>query len=228
MKQTLKIAGRKARETLQSLRRSRPGSLKLALLLFALALAHLVFGGMPMYKTSSAGGNGTAGASVTFAADPTCQIRVVSLYYESDTNTAALHFYSPSQAYAISVANTNAAYTTNTLSTTAGIPTNGASLLLVHGGTYYTGTIVSTNCAGGSTNFMLAAGGFGSAVSANDDVYVLGAAGQSLTVGAATNSLNGEAIYVGNYGRPVVVKLTPALTTNRINSISVHYDSAGW
>jgi hypothetical protein len=42
---------------------------------------------------------------------------------------------------------------------------------------------------------------------------------------STTNALNGEAIYVGNYGRPVLVTMSPASVSNRLNAVSAHYDS---
>jgi hypothetical protein len=40
-----------------------------------------------------------------------------------------------------------------------------------------------------------------------------------------TATFQGEAIYVGNYGRLVKVTISPALTTNQLGSVTAHYDS---
>jgi hypothetical protein len=56
-----------------------------------------------------------------------------------------------------------------------------------------------------------------------DSLYPLGTT-NSVPVGATTNWQNGEALFVGEPGRPMRVQLTPALTTNRLRQATGKYE----
>lgn len=184
------------------------------------------------YKTLSANGNAAAPAEVTFISDPSLQIRVVNANYSSDTNNAVLSCTTGGTALSIAATNTSSTATTNVLSTTNGLA-GSAVLLLEHGGSTYTATVSSfshtgTNGLNGGTitNLYFAvtgAGGFGVATSVGDSVYVM-TTPVTLPIGTSTNSLNGDALFVGNAGRPVRIVLTPAFVTNKLNAVTVRYE----
>lgn len=205
----------------------------LLLLLGCLAMATVVNASLPTYHTFSAYGNSTAPASVIMPADPNSQIRVVSIFYTSDTAGAQFVFSSGTTAYSEIWTNLATSTTTNLINSTNGLAT-GSTLVLQHGGADYTNSIsswgnVDTNLYSyGLTNVafvVLNTGGFGVVPSVGDPVYLMGPA-TYWQAGATTNSLDGDDIYSGNYGRPVMVTLGPATATNRLSSISAHYDSA--
>lgn len=188
---------------------------------------------LPTFRTFSGYGNATTPAQIIMPADPNSQIRIVSLYYTSDTNIAGISFSTGVGAYY--QANTNALTSsiTNWVNTTNGlVPTS--TLVLQQNGQTYTNALVSfgsfitgTNSFGVVTNqafVVLGTGGWGTNALVGADIFQMGSA-STIYVGAGTNALNGDAIYVGNYGRPVIATLSPALSTNRIPSLSTHYDS---
>ena len=173
----------------------------------------------PSYSNKNAGGNGTSGAEVIFPADPQGQIRLVSVQWQSDTNTGALEFQTAVGAYTASYTNRSTTDTTQCVSSTSGLVTN-TWLVLQHLGVCYKALLVATNSG---TNAILGSGGWGVISSVNDAVYPLSTT-NTISVGATTNWQNGEALFVGNLGRPVRVQLTPALTTNRLNSVTARYE----
>ena len=194
---------------------------------FTIALAGVTalaaLAALPTFRTFSAAGN---------AADPNSQIRVVSVFYQADTNNAALVFTSGQGAYYQAQTNALSSSITNQVNTTNGL-TAGSTLVLQQGGSCYPATLsslatsLSTNDYGVvSTNYfvVLASGGWAVNAVQYADIYQMGSA-TTLTVGNATNGINGDAIYVAAYGRPVAVKLTPALVTNQIPALTSHYDS---
>jgi len=184
------------------------------------------------YKTLSGSGNASAGAEVDFLSDPSLQFRLVNVNYSSDSNSAVLSLSTGGTALAITATNAASTSTTNQVNTTNGLA-NSATLFLEHGGAAYIATCSSygntgTNGLNGGTvtnvNYVvLASGGFGTATTVSDSVYVM-TAPVTLPIGAATNSLNGDAIFVGSGGRPVRVVLTPALNTNRLNAVTGRYE----
>lgn len=75
---------------------------------------------------------------------------------------------------------------------------------------------------------VLQSGGWGVLPSLNDEFYLMGPV-SSFPCNGTTNILqnvSGDDIFSGNYGRPVLLMLTPASKTNQIISASAHYDSA--
>lgn len=183
-----------------------------------------VFAASPTYVTKSGAGNAAAGASVIFPSDPSTQIRVINANWNSDSNTAVLSFSSGISAFSIAATNAATTSTTNQISGTNGL--SGTSVLVVeHLGTAYAATMssYSSNATLGAF-VVVGSGGFGVATSVGDSLYQMGTA-TTVPVGATTNFMSGEALYVGTYqGRPVRVVLTPALVTNILNSVTAHYD----
>lgn len=177
------------------------------------------YAGSPTYTTLSAGGNPATPANVSFVADPARQVRIVSVWYQGDTNNAVLQFSSGSGAYAMVATNAATTTVTNVINTTAGLAAS-ATMCLEHLGVNYYATLSSTN---NGTNLVLNSGGWGVLPSVGDSVYQMGTVTQ-IPVGSVTNALNGDAIFVGDYGRPVRVVLTPCGATNRLNSVGARYD----
>jgi len=211
------------------------------ILLSAFCLADCSQAALPTYKTASAYGATGLPAEVVFAADANSQIRVIYVNYSSDSNAAAITFSTGTTAYSLQATNPTTSWTTNVVNSTNGMVA-GQTLMLQHSGTCYTNTISTvgntgtytfTNglggqvIGGGATNvsyIITAAGGFGVLPSAGDDLFYMGQS-TSWPVGATTNVIAGDAIFVGNYGRPVTISISLPNLTNRIYSASTHYDS---
>lgn len=194
---------------------------KILTVLGVCGIALASYAALPTFKTLSAAGNAAAPSVVIFPDDPNLQIRIVNVTYSADTNNAALQYTTGNGAYSLLATNTSSGVT-QVVNSTAGLVANSV-LVLNHGGTCYAATLSSTNSG---TNAVLVSGAWGVAPSIGDAVYQMGST-NAVPVGAATNAVNGEAIYVGNYGRPVMVRLTPCLGTNQLNAVSAHYDSQG-
>lgn len=190
-------------------------------ILAALAVATSAFAQVqPFWKTlGPAGGNPTTTAEVDFLSVPNLSFRLVNVYYKSDTNNGALSISTGLGAYAIAATNAATTTATNVFNTTAGLPAS-ATLLLEHAGLAYVQTLSSTNSG---TNVVLSSGGWGVLPTIGDSVYVMSTP-VTLPVGAATNAINGDAIFIGNYGRPVRVQLTTPLATNNILAASGKYE----
>jgi hypothetical protein len=191
-------------------------------LLTAAAMAMLAISAVaqyPSYTSMDDGGNGTAGATVIFPARQNTQIRLVSVNWQSDSNTATLEFKTASSLYRATGTNTSTGVT-QAVNTVVGLAANDV-LVLDRAGVCYAAVLSSTNNA---TNAVLAAGGWGVAPQIGDNIYKLGTA-TSVPVGATTNWQNGEALFVGTPNRPVQVTLTPALMTNRLRTVTARYDT---
>jgi hypothetical protein len=178
----------------------------------------------PTYVTKTALGGGhtnpiTGGATAIFKADPNLQLRIVGLNWNSDSNTAAAIFYPGAAAYAVMFTNPTTTFTTQYVDRTAGMVPQ-TEFVLEHAGVAYICTLVSTNSA---TNAVFNPGAFGVLSSVGDSLYALGVS-NSIPIGATTNAQNGEAIYVGPVGRPVVVRIAPSLVTNKINTVTGRYE----
>ena len=182
----------------------------------------------PKYVTQAAYGNATTGATMEFAAQPGAQFRLVSVYWGSDTNNANLSIETATTLYNVTFTNYATTATTNCINATNGL-SGSATLLLEHGGSFYTATVsswgASTNASlyTGYTNVVLGSGGFGVATSVGDPVYLMTSA-QVIPLGVGTNWVNSEAIYIGNPGRPVWLQLGPALVTNKLYSVVGKYE----
>ena len=200
----------------------------LSTLALGLALALPASASSPAYKTKSASGNAASPSEVIFPADPTTQIRLVNANWNSDTNNAGLSFSGGSTAFYVTATNVASSSVTNQINSTNGLSAN-AVLVLQHAGTCYSATVSTwnqfTNSGPyGGTNVVLASGGWGVSTGVGDDVYLMDTP-VTVPVGATTNVMNGEAIYVANLsGRPVRVVLTPSLSTNKLNSVIGRYE----
>ena len=192
------------------------------LLFLATALAALTVSASAQYVTKSAGGNASSGAAVNFISNPSSQINLVNLLYQSDTNNGALQFSTGVNVYNVAVTNAATTSVTNQLTSTNGLLAS-AVVLLEHLGAVYPATISSYGSNSSQGAFIvLGSGGFGVFSSVNDKVHQMGTA-TSFTVGAATNTLAGVAVFSGNQGRPVRVVLTPANVTNRLINVTANY-----
>lgn len=194
----------------------------------ALAVSALAVSSTFTYTRASGYGSPATGpATVIIPAVEGRQIRVINVNYGSDTNTAAIAFQDGGAAYSITATNQATSSVTNQVNTTNGL--SASLVVLQHAGVCYTNTITAWNSstnAGpyGGTNIVLATGGFGVATSVGDNLYVLNTAVQ-LPVGATTNVVNGEALFVTALtGRPLLVQIPQVSVTNRLFNVTVHYD----
>jgi hypothetical protein len=184
---------------------------------------------LPTYKSATAWGNAGTGATAWLPSDPHSQIRVVGVQYSSDTASASLGFNSGTTAFYQTATNVLTSSVTNQINSTNGLSV-GAVIVLQQAGVIYTNTVATWNQTAnagpyGGTNVVLNAGGWGVIAQPGSDIYLMGTA-TSWPVGATTNAINGDAIYVGAYGRPVEVYLPPATASNRLYIVTAHYDSA--
>ena len=186
-----------------------------------------VTAGVPTFKSFSGAGNATTPTTVIVPADPNLQFRVLSINYASDTNNGGLLFSKGAGAYYATITNATTGAggttaTTNNISATNGLVTSSV-MVLQQNGSCYSSTLSSWGGTNGTYFIVLASGGWGVAQAVNADIYQMSAATSPYVVGASTNWLNGEALYVGDQGRPVIAKLTPALATNQIISLTGQY-----
>lgn len=190
----------------------------------ACGLTLAAFAASPRFSTKNDGGNASGGAEVCFPSDAGSQTRIVNVLYQSDTNTGALQFSEGVGVYNIVVTNALSSSVTNQIGYTNGL-TPSSILVLEHLGICYPATMSSWGSNAPQGAFVvLASGGFGVSSTVGDKVFQMSAA-TTVPVGAATNILSGYSIYAAAYaGRPVRVVLTPALGTNRLNSVSAIYE----
>src|ERR1022692_169909 len=195
----------------------------------ACGLAFVALAGAPMFVSTSA--TSTTLSQITgsnsfayFKSDFQRQIRIVNVIASSDTNTAALNFYTGTTPHPITVATNPAAATNIVLESTIGFtPTNYVVFEPVIG-TPFAAICYSTN---NGTNLVLVAAP-SSALAVGDQVYVLSSPTQLPCVSGSLNggtnvAYSSDALFVGNYGRPVLVRLNGS-TTNWISTASAHYD----
>jgi hypothetical protein len=215
---------------------AKAAAMLLLLACLAIALAMPARAGLPTYNTKSGYGNATYPATVIFPADPHSQIRLVSLFYSTDANTM-FAFSSGNTAYSVLFTN-NVSSVTNLVDSTNGLATS-ALLVLQHAGIDYTNSVSSwgtydagTNTSGYDTNqaFIVTPAAFSTGATTwngatGDNIYLMTAA-TPWFIPTGTNQMNGDDIFSGTYGRPVMVQLGPSSTTNRIYLASSHYDSA--
>lgn len=196
-------------------------------------VALTVFAASPRFVTKSDPGVAASPAEVIFPSDPSSQLRIVSVNWQSDSNSAALSFSGGSTAYNIQQTNALTSSVTNLIGFTNGLSAS-AVLVLEHAGVCYSAVVSSWNASAtfvtnsgvvtGGTNVVLASGGWGVATSIGDKVFLMDTP-VTIPVGITTNAYNGFAVYAATLvGRPVRVVLTPALVTNRLNSVVAVYD----
>ncbi|MCX6915756.1 MAG: hypothetical protein NT167_22375 [Verrucomicrobia bacterium] len=153
---------------------------------------------VPTYTTLNA--SGTTTATVYFATSPFMQVRVVTAIASSDLATANLTLRTG--VTPLTIIKTNTAGTTIDVAATNGFATGDWVLVETAAGVLTNGTIASFT---GATNIVF--GGNVCATVPGDQIYRLSSP-VTLSVGAVTNkTYTGDMIYVGNRGRPVVVKI---------------------
>lgn len=151
----------------------------------------------PNYASKTDPGKTANQSEVIFLSDQSLQIRIVSVNWQSDSNTARLSFTTGEGAHSQTVTNSSTPAVTNAVNSTVG-PVPGSTLLLERAGTAYTATLSSTNSG---TNIVLNSGGWGVIAQPGDSIYQMSSA-TTLPVGATTNWQSGETIYVGNICAP--------------------------
>lgn len=206
--------------------------MKKTFILIAVGVAVVVaaLASLPTYRTITA--TGSTAAIGYFPADPNCQVRVIGYSATSDLASSTVIFASGYGAYFQVLSNATTSSVTNYINTTNGLSV-GQVVLLQHAGTCYPSTVAAllayvngTNSFGAPTNLYslkLASGGWGVQAVPYDDIYVMSNV-VTIACGATTSVQNGDAIYVGNYGRPVSMTLN-ATSACTINWASAHYDS---
>lgn len=169
---------------------------------------------VPTFVTQTASGTTT---SVTyFATSPLQQVRIVGAIASSDLATANLMFKTGTTP--LSITKSNALGTTIDVSYTNGFAVGDFVLLEKANGVMTNAQIASFT---GSTNIT-----FGYNIPqtlVGDQIYKLGAA-TKLLVGATTNkNYQGEAIFVGQKGRPVQVYVDGTSACS-LDSITARYE----
>jgi hypothetical protein len=188
---------------------------------------------LPTYFTASGYGNTSSNATLCIPANPNCQARIVTIYYTSDNTAGGISFSSGTTAYSVTQTNGAATGITNFIGSTNGL-TIGSVLCLQQGGVCYTNTLVSYGNASASNSLtgtftndcfaVVGTGAWGVVAQPGSSIYEM-TPPTTIIVGAGTNELSGDDIYSGNYGRPVLVQLGPVTATNRLSTVSWHYDS---
>jgi hypothetical protein len=190
----------------------------------ALIAASATTAGAQSRLNKSANGNAAAPATVYYSASAEPVVMFVA--YTSDTNNGTLAFAYGETAFTQTATNVATSSVTNQISGTNGLSV-GATLYLERNGVGYRNTILTwnqTTNAGpyGGTNVVLNSGGWGVAASVGDKIFLMSTPNE-IRVGATTNYISGE-IFAGRSGRPLEVKVTPALATNRISHIMVRHE----
>ena len=159
---------------------------------------------VPTYTTLPAAG--TTLARVNFPTSPMQQIRIVSAVATSDLVGSVLSFYTGGTPQTISQTNV-AATAVITVANTNGLAAS--QVLFIEGKNGITNLTISSIAY---TNVTLAYN-VGFIGLPGDQVYVMSAA-TTLPVGATTANYQGEALFVGNRGRPV------SITCNATSAVS--------
>jgi hypothetical protein len=170
--------------------------------------------GSPIFITQTA--SGTTTAVTFFATSPTLQMRVVGAIASSDLVSANLTFKSGTTP--LSITKSNALGTTIDVGYTNGFAVGDIVLL-----EKATGVITNAQIASftGATNIVFSYNIPQTLV--GDQIYKLGAA-TTLGVGAQTNrNYQGDALFVGQRGRPVQV-LVNGTSACSLDSITARYE----
>lgn len=189
--------------------------MKISLLAISTTLcATAALASTPSYETLN--GSGSTAAEVIFPAKPDQQIRVVGAIATSDKAASVLSFRTG--AMPVSISASNAAGTGITVTRTNGLAPNDLIVIQRADGTTASGTIASFPA---STNITLNAT-TGTITLPGDQVYKLGAA-TTLKCGAATVNYQGEAIFVGRFGRPIRCVLDGTSACS-LDSVTARYE----
>ena len=172
---------------------------------------------LPTYTTATA----TGGTSSTayFPAQPFQQIRVVGAVATSDLAGSILSLTTGVGAYTVA-SNAVSSATTIYITATNGLASGDVLVLQTWGATNAYDTVASNPTV--SNAVVITASGFGVAVKAGDQLYKMGTA-STIPVGSNTVNYQGDALFVGNKGRPVRVTLN-GTTTNTINLLTARYE----
>ena len=191
---------------------------KLITSIATLGLAALSAFAQPSYTTVT--GYGAAGVTNYFPAQPLYQARVVGSIAQSDLAGSFISFSSGVGAYSITnpiSCSSNALGTIFMVNTTNGLVVGDILVLQSASGTNMAGTAAG-NATGvisalATNNVTLAAGGFNCTCAAGDEVFKMGSASK-FPLGASLQNYQGDALFVGNKGRPVriVINGTSACT----------------
>jgi hypothetical protein len=172
---------------------------------------------VPTYVTTTA--TGTTLSTAYFPAQPLQQIRVVGAICISDLAGSVLSLSTGRGAYTV-LSNATSSATTIYVVSTNGLQSGDALVLQTWGGTNAYDTVASNPTV--SNAVVITAGGFGVAVTAGDQLYKMSTA-SALPIGSNTVNYQGEALYVGNKGRPVRATLN-GTSANTINTITARYE----
>lgn len=196
--------------------------------LLALVLLVLLFSGLTVkaqhynatdgYVSANVSSPTTNHTEVIFAGSPTKSIRLTAVDYESETNSAFLHYYAGTAPYTVTgvINGTNLVVTSN-----AGIVTNQLAILQI-GGTNWSCLVLYTNQL---TNVVLAGGStLGFTPLTNAVLWHCG--NRYLTrVDVNARQLSGEALFAAQVRAPLAVRLDPGVvSSNRLNA-TAHYDN---
>lgn len=190
-------------------------------LILSAALALVSFGALAGTSfTSKLGSTNTVVPNtntVLFPSSSGKQLVIYNVAYRNATN-AQLQFATGEALFTQTATNTSTGITNQVNSTNGFTP--GSLLVLEHNDTAYIAPLVSIGQAtnGMGTNIVLAAGGWGVAPSIGDRISQLGTE-TTLILGAGTNTVSGNAVFVGNPGRPVVIRLGPAITPSYLQVV---------
>jgi|ERR1051326_7223300 hypothetical protein len=164
------------------------------------------------YETKSA--SGTTSAQVLFNTDSHLPTRVVSLDVTSDLSSSTLTFQSGIVSYTLSASATNTA--TNVIVTSYGtLASNDVVLIQTAAGSLTNATVYSV---ANLTNVTFTAQ-IGLILAANDQLFKLGNS-RTLTIGATTVRLNGEAIFIADQDQPFVLKITGTSACSINNAVA--------
>jgi len=172
----------------------------------------------PSYVTTS--GNGAAGVTNYFAAQPLYQARIVGAIAQSDKAGSFIQLSSGSTACTVTnpiSCSTNSGGTIFMVNATNGLTVGDILVLQTANGTNAAGVAVG-NATGviaalATNNVTLASGGFNCTMAAGDEVFKMGTASK-FPLGASLQNYQGDALFVGAKGRPIriVIDGTSACT----------------
>jgi len=172
---------------------------------------------VPQYLTTTA--TGTTLSTAYFAAQPLQQVRIVGAICTSDLAGSVLSLSSGVGAYTVA-SNATSSATTIYITSTNGLVSGDVLVLQTWGGTNAYDTVASNPTA--SNAVVITARGFGVAVTAGDQIYKMSAA-STIPIGSGTANYQGEALFVGNKGRPVRATLN-GTSANTINTFTARYE----
>ena len=188
-------------------------------LALALSAGELIAQNATTYTNLNA--SGSTSAEVIFAADPTLQVRVVGAIGTSDKSASVFSFRRGTTLATVTAATVNA--TNITVNSTNGFGASTNIIIQTASGQVSSATTHSV-LSGNSTNIWITA--TNAIVPAVGDTIFLMSGATTIKCGATTANYQGEAIYVGNPGRPVRCVLDGTSACS-LDSMTAHYDRFG-